>query len=70
LCSEGVSGRAWSPSELRIKSFEDLQKLWWVLVKERDQISAAKMWARKNNLTNGELNSRLKKVRSANDQVN
>jgi len=34
-------GRSWTVEELRAKSWDDLHKLWWVSVKERNRIATS-----------------------------
>ncbi|RKP40339.1 mitochondrial 39-S ribosomal protein L47 (MRP-L47)-domain-containing protein [Dimargaris cristalligena] len=62
-----VTGRAWLAAELRNKSFEDLQKIWIVLLKERNLLSTQREEARamklqKEHFTN---TSRMVKVRKS-----
>ncbi|KAH8889772.1 hypothetical protein GQ53DRAFT_747993 [Thozetella sp. PMI_491] len=47
-------GRAWTVEELRRKSWDDLHRLWWICVKERNRIATANIERRKSSLGFGD----------------
>ncbi|KAK4193934.1 mitochondrial 39-S ribosomal protein L47 (MRP-L47)-domain-containing protein [Podospora australis] len=47
-------GRGWAVEELRHKSWDDLHKLWWVCVKERNRIATGNWERNKSKLGFGE----------------
>eukprot|EP00310_Coccolithus_braarudii_P013389 CAMPEP_0183353668 /NCGR_PEP_ID=MMETSP0164_2-20130417/34432_1 /TAXON_ID=221442 /ORGANISM="Coccolithus pelagicus ssp braarudi, Strain PLY182g" /LENGTH=180 /DNA_ID=CAMNT_0025526385 /DNA_START=18 /DNA_END=560 /DNA_ORIENTATION=+ len=57
-------GRRWRASEIRLKSNEDLQKLWIVLLKERNMLASTKMLhrARKSRMPHED---RIRKVKTS-----
>eukprot|EP01132_Coremiostelium_polycephalum_P003302 gene3302-4136_t len=57
-----LAGRSWAASDLRHKSFEDLHKLWFVLLKERNKLLSEKEMGKGRQLINP---LRLKKVRKS-----
>ncbi|WCJ36355.1 54S ribosomal protein L4 mitochondrial [Euphorbia peplus] len=45
-----VYGRSWKASELRLKSWDDLQKLWFVLLKEKNMLMTQRQMLNAQNL--------------------
>lgn len=45
-----VYGRGWKASELRLKSWDDLQKLWYVLLKEKNMLMTQRQMLNAQNL--------------------
>ncbi|KAK6133848.1 hypothetical protein DH2020_032398 [Rehmannia glutinosa] len=45
-----VYGRGWKASELRLKSWDDLQKLWYVLLKEKNMLMTQRQMLHAQNL--------------------
>ncbi|CAA7399901.1 unnamed protein product [Spirodela intermedia] len=45
-----VYGRSWKASELRLKSWDDLQKLWYVLLKEKNMLMSQRQMLNAQNL--------------------
>ncbi|KAK5999934.1 hypothetical protein QM012_005022 [Aureobasidium pullulans] len=50
-------GRAWTIVELRAKDFEDLHKLWWVCVRERNRLATERHARKKANPGYGDYES-------------
>ena len=44
------TGRGWKASELRLKSWDDLQKLWYVLLKEKNLLMTQRQMLHAQNL--------------------
>ena len=63
-----VAGRAWKASELRGKSWDDLHKLWFVLLKERNLLESQRALCRRIRVrfANPE---RIKKVRKSQARI-
>jgi large subunit ribosomal protein L47 len=63
------SGRSWSADELRQKSFGDLHKLWFVLMKEKNMLLTERLHARTTHTTQFRNPMRLKKVKKSMSRI-
>ncbi|GMJ06707.1 hypothetical protein like AT1G07830 [Hibiscus trionum] len=59
-----VYGRSWKASELRLKSWDDLHKLWYVLLKEKNMLMTQRQMLHAQNLRFPNL-ERIPKVRKS-----
>jgi len=57
------AGRSWTASELRLKSFDDLHKLWFVLVKERNLLLTERERADKRTKNYSLISGKIGKVK-------
>lgn len=62
---DNAHGRAWTVNELRSKDWEDLHRLWWVCLKERNRLSTERRERNRVKAGYGDLESeeRLKEVK-------
>lgn len=58
--AEAQHGRSWTVEELRHKSWDDLHKLWWVCVKERNRIATASRERTRLKFKTGEEESKMR----------